>query len=99
MRLYIPETHRHAADERCTCGHASAAHDDRWTVSGGLMLNVPGHGACDVPGCPCRRFRWAAWVFARTPRHAPAGSRGRIPVVAHSNRRRRHAGREVASHG
>jgi hypothetical protein len=75
MHLFIPEAGRHAVGERCTCGHVRADHDDRWAVSGGLMLDVPGHGRCDVPGCRCRRFRWAAWVFARRVRRLAARRR------------------------
>jgi hypothetical protein len=85
MQLFIPEAHRHAAGERCACGHPRSAHDDRWAVTGGLMLDVPGHGACDAPGCRCRRFRWAAWIFARPARkrpdrHSAAAWPARVPV-------------------
>jgi hypothetical protein len=85
MQLFIIEARRHAAGERCTCGYARSAHDDRWAITGGLMLNVPGHRACTAPGCRCRRSRRAAWIFARSaPKrpgpHSAAAWPVRVPV-------------------
>jgi hypothetical protein len=78
-RPYLPESRLAAARERCTCGHLRSGHDDRWATFGRLAVSVPGHGRCGHAGCPCRRFRWAAWVFAAKRRRR---RRGRRPVLA-----------------
>lgn len=45
----------------CTCGHLGDIRRDtpaEEVFSLSQHNGVVGHGACTVPGCPCKRFTW-----------------------------------------
>jgi hypothetical protein len=63
LHLPVGAERQWADDERCRCGHARSDHDDCWTTHAGEAVRVPGKGRCDAPDCPCRRFRFASWIF------------------------------------
>jgi hypothetical protein len=43
-----------APKSMCQCGHNGDGPDSNHEDS-----LIPGHGACNMPGCDCKKFRWA----------------------------------------
>jgi hypothetical protein len=70
IRLFLPEVHRWADDERCECGHARTEHDDVWTSFHDQAVRVEGRGRCCEDGCACRRFKFDSWISKERPNRA-----------------------------
>lgn len=53
-------------DEMCQCGHLKSDHGSltvKLRQSQGRSYRLPDDGSCCAPGCGCKKFRWARFVF------------------------------------